>query len=441
MTGKFEQFSSARHHLGLFHNVGVSVTYVHSSKDVVDLKQAIFTALSDVIHRHSILSCIVVAEDSVSPYFARLPKIDLEEVVTFIPRREKISADGSNDVQLDELLQEQHNLPFKEKYGKLPFWRLLVTFDPNDKMPSFVGSFIFHHSLGDGASGFIFHRHFLRALNRAALSTDIIIYPPNEQLLPNLELLHPLPIPPSSIATRPTALWSGEKITLPIISKFQSLSISKITTTRFLHACRTQETTVTATLLTLVACSIFENLPSNFTDLTAGIPVNIRHWLPSIVDNESFGVWIDSFSEYYSRSTLQPFSWDEARRTKDTITHYLKSEGQRISVGRFKQCPDMREMFTSRIGTERDSSFDISNIGVISNVEDGKWQVGRTVFSRSAFANGCALSISVATGGNGCIVLGFTWQAGIVNEEFVQSVILGVEREIEGIVVKYRDEI
>lgn len=94
----------------------------------------------------------------------------------------------------------------------------------------------------------------------------------------------------------------------------------------------------------------------------------------------------------------------------------------------------MREVFRSRIGSERDSSFDVSNVGIMSGGGKGEWQVGRTVFSRSAFASGCALPIAVVTGDDGCMVLGFTWQEGIVEEELVHSIIHCVEQEIERIV-------
>jgi len=112
----------------------------------------------------------------------------------------------------------------------------------------------------------------------------------------------------------------------------------------------------------------------------------------------------------------------------------MNSEGGCISVGRFKHCTDMREVFSSRIGSERDSSFDISNVGVMSNDGQGEWRAGRTIFSRSAFASGCVLPIAVVTGGDSCMVLGFTWQEGIVKAELVRSIIRSVEQEIERIV-------
>lgn len=59
------------------------------------------------------------------------------------------------------------------------------------------------------------------------------------------------------------------------------------------------------------------------------------------------------------------------------------------------------------------------------------WKVGKMVFSRCAFVSGSAISTSVVTGGDGCLVLGFSWQEGIVEEELVDEVMAGVREEIE----------
>ena len=82
------------------------------------------------------------------------------------------------------------------------------------------------------------------------------------------------------------------------------------------------------------------------------------------------GVWIDAIFITY-RSTEENLRdsesvWDEARRSKAVISAYIASDGQRINVARMKQRGDMREVFLSTVGCERDSSFEVSNLGVMS---------------------------------------------------------------------------
>jgi hypothetical protein len=79
--GKLEQFSSARHHLGFYNNVGVSASY-STVQDLNNIKENVLSAVAIVIRRHPILSAIPVDEDSTTPYFARLPTINLDNTVT-----------------------------------------------------------------------------------------------------------------------------------------------------------------------------------------------------------------------------------------------------------------------------------------------------------------------------------------------------------------------
>lgn len=54
---------------------------------------------------------------------------------------------------------------------------------------------------------------------------------------------------------------------------------------------------------------------------------------------------------------------------------------------------------------------------------DSGWEVSKIVFSRSAFASGSAIAVSVVSGSNGAMSLGFTWQEGVVEEEVVGELI------------------
>jgi hypothetical protein len=334
------------------------------------MKETIYSALEVVIQRHPILSAITVDENTSHPYFARLPVINIENAVTFITRKSQ-TAQGWRDTELDELLQAQHNVPFKSDYGSVPFWRLIILTNPGANH-EFVASFIYHHALGDGASGIAFHKHFCSALSSNAPLSSKIINSPGQPLLLNLELLHPLPL-----------------------------------------------------------------LPGHFAEVECTIPVNIRHWLPASIDNDSFGTWIDATSLYFRRAQASEFSWDEARRSREQIMAYLASEGQAINVAKFKTIPDMREFFQSRVGKERNSSFDVSNLGVVKAAsEDSEWEIGRTVFSRSAWVTGSAFTVGVVTGGDGCLVLGFVWQEGVVGREIVDGVVEMVERQVDILVLE-----
>lgn len=435
ISGALECFSSARHDLGLYNNVAISSAYMFSSQRPIDVKEAIFSALSVVIQRHPILTAIPVDEATASPYFARIPEINLENAVTFIARKVPNSI-GERDLELDELLQGQHNISFKANFGSLPFWRLIILTNPR-LSTEFVASFVFHHALGDGRSGVILHEHLLAALcDSPPLLPNKIIASPDQALYPNLELLHPLPIPTESPAAYvPECLWPRDVICLPAApSRFRSITIPTATTARFLLACRRNGTTITATLPVIITTVLLEVIPTQFTDIECGIPVNIRHWLPSIISADSMGNFIDGFSQYYRRENLQSFSWEEARRSRQTIVDYLNSEGERINIAKLKTVPDMRQFMLAKVGKQRGSTFDVSNVGKLKPApEGGNWRMGKMVFSRSAWIGGGAFSTGVVSGADASLVIGFCWQQGIISREVMEGIAEKVKNQIEAL--------
>jgi hypothetical protein len=60
------------------------------------------------------------------------------------------------DTELDSILESGHNKRFPTD---LPFWRLIILSSAEVKN-EFVAPFIFHHALGDGSSGIVFHKDF-----------------------------------------------------------------------------------------------------------------------------------------------------------------------------------------------------------------------------------------------------------------------------------------
>lgn len=100
----------------------------------------------------------------------------------------------------------------------------------------------------------------------------------------------------------------------------------------------------------------------------------------------------------------------------------------------------MREFFLKKIGTDRGSSFDVSNLGGLGlggtemdRENENGWKMGRMVFSRSAFVAGSAFSTGLVTGPDGCLVFGFVWQEEVVERGLIEGVVGYVKGEIERI--------
>ncbi|EXJ71555.1 uncharacterized protein A1O5_05363 [Cladophialophora psammophila CBS 110553] len=454
--GKLEQASAVCHHFGYYHNVGLSAHYkLHKSSRVSALKHLIYSALADVIRKHPILSAIPVDEESPDAYFAHLPSIDFERSILFIERRQPLAvSEAGEDRELDTILQDQHNTNFKSEYGALPFWRLLILTTPGIEN-EFTASFIFHHAIGDGVSGLIFHNAFRDALEANSLSLSVdpklkqIITPNDTPLLLPLEELHPLPI--RQISTKPSTTilkeWTGNVIHAPCKSHYKTLYLSPSSSATFVQDCKKKNLSVTSALSSLIATVLFSILPPATESLTCIIPVNLRPWLKLECDvaGNAIGTYFDAFRVQFRRpdGNIQcPNStdiWPGAHKTSREIVNYLgdlsPSGELYTAVAIFKAIPDVSVIFTSTIGKDRDAAFEVSNLGAFpSSIKAGTdllWQLGRVTFSRSSVVSGSAVTLSIVSGGDGGLTMGFSWQDGVVEDSLVDSLIEGIGRYLE----------
>ncbi|EXJ91139.1 hypothetical protein A1O1_04248 [Capronia coronata CBS 617.96] len=461
-VGRLERWSTAQHGLKFYFNVALTASYQLPEGCSSPLKHYIYDACRVAVGRHPILSAIPVDEDTNEPHFVRLPKIDLDRCVSFHERQHEAlqgpndaaagpGSDTNRDTDLDALLTTQHNISFAPPH---PFWRLCVLTDAAHPH-RLTAAFVFHHALGDGNSAVAFHRTLCQALSEAVSTVSdktvpTIIPSPSTALLPNVEALHPMPLSISYLLTvlfkekiwssRDPGLWTGSKIQLPLVNRVHHLAFSQPSTTSFVNACRANGTTVTAGLQTVIAGALFAHLPDTFTTLNCGAVISTRRWLPpDVIDDDSMGVYFQDCTEDYRRQDFRTemLPWDEARRSRKTLETVLSLKGKNATPNLLRYVNNyQKEIFLPKISKDRDSSYEVSNLGVVKGTkgkeEGGSGvEMGRMVFTQSAVVTGRAIEVSVVTGQDGCLVLGFTWQKGVVEDTLMEQVISGVEEEVQ----------
>ncbi|KAK1141775.1 Alcohol acetyltransferase [Aspergillus melleus] len=454
-VGGLEQYATARHHLRFFYNAGVTADYTLPSTYALPAKEYIYKACETLIAQHPILSAIPVAEETKEPYFVRLPQIDLNGSVSFHERAVGFpDAEDAQDEDLEALLKIQHNRGFEPP---LPYWRLCVLTHEKDER-RFTAAFIFHHALSDGESGKAFHRTFLRALQGLETlgirdGTTGIVKTPEMPLLPTLEQAHPLPLSWWFIATtlfkakvwspaRNPGLWTGGRIASSLETDVRHFAVSGASSSAFRDVCRKNGTTVTGALQTIVARSLFKHLPDSYTQLDCACNVSTRRWHMGVITMDSIGDWVNGFNETLDRAnlTLPSFPWEEARRARETIEGVLNLQGRDMAPALLKYVDDFKEeLFLSKVGRERDSSFEISNIGAVGlkEAQDSAMpRMGRMTFSQSANVTGSAIAVSSVTGADGCLVLTFVWQKGVVDEDLMSSLIPTVKADLLSLCVE-----
>ena len=432
----------------------MTASYVLPAGCALTVRNCVYGALEKLIDEHPALSAIPLGEDSLDPYFVRLPEVELDRCVSFRERKAVAAGDGERDTELDGLLNEQHNMSFA---APLPYWRLCILTEPQEGR-RFTAAYVWHHAIGDGTSGKAFHRTLLAALGSicsgplpaASAAVKSVVVPPRTPLLPSLEEACPMPLSFFFILwtlfrakvwkpARDPGLWTGSKTFTPLHNTVRHLVVSERETAAFRDACRENRTTVTAGLQVLLAQALFKHLPAQYTKLASEGAISARRWLTDgRITDDSIGVWVQVYHEHYSRHDNDAFSWDEARRAKQTIDTALSRRGSNSPVGMLKYVKDyVKEIFLPKLGQERELSFEVSNIGVFTAdpseeadpaEADTRPRIERMVFTQSVNVFGCAISTSVITGADGCLVLGFSWQRGVVEDSLMDSFLASVKQ-------------
>ncbi|KAI1625348.1 alcohol acetyltransferase [Exophiala viscosa] len=423
--GVLERYMVARSQLGVYQKVAVTARY--QCHDTKALKSRLYAALAVVVSRHPVLSAAAVDVDSKIPCFARLPYIDLDQVVSFNEIETVDDVDGKFPT-LDRFLEQEHTRQWD--FGPaLPLWRVHV-FQQLGDTSRFILCYFFHHALGDTKSALVFHEAVEAALNAGsdAETASRIPTPTDLPLLPPLDDIPRASASASQAGAREnmSGVWTGAVQSLPIQTRLRSLWLSTEQSRRLAQQCKKNGVSVTAALQTMLAAAIFQQIPEGYTTLKTSCPVSLRAWLPSPVSAESIGVFVDTFPEKYHRG---PFSWEEAKRAKQTIDKVMHNRCGHGLIENLARIQDVKAEVDENMGQPRRASLEMSNVGKLGPLQPGQgYQIESLLFSQSAGAMSAALKVSIVTGRDGRLSLAFTWQEGVIEDGFGEKVIEEFEK-------------
>ncbi|KAJ6137188.1 Alcohol acetyltransferase [Penicillium samsonianum] len=389
-----------------------------------------------LISKHPILSAIPFAIDTPNPYFVRLPKITLSEVVTFMEDEANSPSSDWTEI-LDKVLQDQHNCPFEiQPKGSLPFWRLRVL-EWSSCPRSFILVFIFHHSLMDTKSALSFHDELEGYMAQyTGIEPSDTVYSPSDALIPPLESLYTLPVSQEFLQSQekysepsPDS-WTAAPQFTPVKTHFSSLWLSEVDTRALIALSKKEQVSITATLQVLIATCIFSVLPSKYHTLQGDCAVSLRKFLPEPVTASTLGCYVGSLSTTYRRKPS--FDWNEARRTKVAIEHAMAQKGGDMPVGYLAFIRNQHHWMLQKLGRNRMSSFELSNVGASSTLRGGmNFEIESMLFSQSSSACSAAIKVSAVTGRDGRLALGFTWQEGAIEAGMIEEVQRALKGEVE----------
>jgi len=324
--------------------------------------------------------------------------------------------------------------------------------------------FVYHHVIGDGMSGLIFHKTMLQALNTCGKRDDyishdklksaefsdsdesnLIVTSAIKPVLPAVEEI--LSLPTTTIAALRKTLgpwipswlrwklsgkrWSGNpyRCDMPIETRIRAINIGSSATQALVRRCRIERTTVTP-FLQVVVGKVLLDVFKDAKRLRCAVAVSLRRFFPTSlrIGDSAMGLWVDGFCIDYRRSELQGkegelIAWDTARMRRRHIEHQIVKRDTDLELADFKHIKDFREYLMGMMGKKRVNSYSITNIGVFngrpaSGDDNGDaWVISDVVFSQSIHVNGSAIQFCIVSTKDGGMSITLNWQNGIISAE------------------------
>ncbi|KAI1323012.1 hypothetical protein F5Y16DRAFT_384912 [Xylariaceae sp. FL0255] len=357
-------------------------------------------------------------------------------------------------------------------------------------------SFAFHHAYADGRSAYIFHADLQRALNSSDLPPpelqDHILHLAHPPAIPlPMETIVPLTVTLGFILR---TVWGGFKAPA-WVPRFLRIALGlevpedKIPWTgapidasnprphirlldlgndaqiqSLLSICRAHDTSLTGLLHALIARSLARRLPKDVSALASVTPIAMAGYVDqnladsTFIPGKTMHCMITGLSCVHDGPNIEALRADEQpdevaitqSEDKDhavwniarDVTIRLRAKAASLphndmqGLARFVN--DWHEFFKKRFGKPRDSSWELSNLGSLSELDAGLeqistesqeaedegegWSIDRVIFTQGSNATGAAFSLNVS-GVAGQNTYGtITWQDGIVEVELMDGV-------------------
>ncbi|SPO03988.1 uncharacterized protein DNG_06671 [Cephalotrichum gorgonifer] len=463
--GKLEQYSTARHALGLNRCVSIAGQYeAPRPLDRQTWEKWILTALASVVEREPFLRVGIVDEDSPQPCFVHVPRIDLETQVVWHSAA-PCESDDEYQTQLARVLESGHDTLWPDIETRPP-WKVTIV-DRSDGGSSETSRldivYSWHHGIGDGLSGKLFHEFFLSALREndvpsghAALESPVLhfqeapVLPPPQEEAVNFTLSWWFiaktiwgEICPSFLAPKVEPAWAGEPI--DIHGHFKSnvglLFVDGKAIDGVLAVCRMHGTTLTGLVHALTVLSLARQLPSE-KSFKSGTPMSLRPYVsvPDFNPSKSMSVLVAPFEHSFLPETvgeiqslllrseggataLEEKLWEIAVGVKADLKRGAEQLPADNVMGMIHWVTDWREKFRKMDGKPTEATFEVSNVGVIAGDGDGgEVKITRLVFSQAKIT-GTAFNVNIAgCNGSGGVAITLTWMDGIIEDKVVKGI-------------------
>ncbi|KAK1757848.1 hypothetical protein QBC47DRAFT_411937 [Echria macrotheca] len=456
-----EQRTISREDLGFYHGVVIGAIYEFDDAFDITCSQSFYPSVKQCVEEHPFMAVVVADRHTDKAYYQRVPTINLADHITVLDR-----CGGTGDLEaIADLLRSQLDRPFNHE---IPPWRVVV--QPLGSSRSCFVAFVFSHTILDGPSGYAFHRTFLKAAGPASrqIVTPSAITTPSTPLPPPFDTPSRLAISWSFLLApllavllpRFVANWLGLKAQASAVdqgtwtggpcifdravtrTKLVLGEIPPIPLEKALRISKENGSRLTGALHQLIVRALRKALADNLTvtNLISQTPINMRN-AAGVAQNEmgefASGVYAvhPLITPESCSGPLTEAEWTAARACSEQLAE-ASYRLQDQPIGLLRYVPSIRKWTAAKLGQARDSSYELSNVGVFDGMGDGV-KVRKMVFAQPGMVVGSPLCINVASAKSGGLVYTITWATGALGvpeseeEPFVKGICQSIRQDFQ----------
>ncbi|KEF63162.1 uncharacterized protein A1O9_01138 [Exophiala aquamarina CBS 119918] len=407
------------------------------------------------------MSIVVANAESNSPYFEHYPGLDLNEHVQILDSCES-GADESKAIKRAIPIILNTKLP-----ATIPAWKVFVL--PLSRKKCFI-AFFYSHTLGDGMSGLAFHQSLLTALEKCIMDMELDGSPTTKRIAPAFDTPENLPISWSfflatllgiflpkrfvsilGLRAPSTFVSSGTWTASPVFynaekhaTGVQTLTIDGVIVAQVLKICRSHGTKLTGLIHQLIVHALSQALCStpDAEYFAAQTALSLRGALN--VSKDEIGNFLSGHMETFRRKKLMSgetkptVDWAAAKSTTEHLAAASTTPKDQ-PIGLLRYVSDIRSWTLSKIGEQRDCSYEVSNLTRFQPESTAqKCAVVEMLFCQAANVTGPPLNVNVVSVANGPLTIAVSWQIGALGlaveedeESFVNSICHNIELGFE----------
>lgn len=447
----------------------VGAVYEFPSDEIdIESAQSYVPPLKRCIKEYPYLSVVVKDRHTEKPFYEPTSTVDLENHVSILNVKH---SENEENASIQTCLPAILDRPWP---ADLPPWRIVVLplKSKESTLTRCFVAFAFSHALGDGMVGVAFHRTFLDAWRQAPDTKDLSFQatPPSGTLSEPFDTPERLPISwgfllgpliavylpkflgkllgvRAAASTVDAGTWIGPPIffdpTAAEKSRIKLLEIEAPLVQNALEVSRSHDTKLTGTVHQMIVRALSKAIPDpNITNFVSGTPLDMRAsiGIPSL----TWGLFVSGYYEVHPRPSdaAVPALSDEMWTAASSMTKKISACAATLqdqAIGLLRYVPGIRKWTLSKVGQQRDSSYELSNLLAFDNKDDESQgcRISKMVFSQPGNVPSAPLVFNVISVKGGSLMCTVSWQAGALGlpleEEraFVDGICLSIRTDFE----------